>query len=157
MGGAWWFVKRATSPWSRGALPHQGGRLTKGPGVLAYGWIVAVLLLVLSPHLGLLGMSLFKVWSFSILPEQFTLQHYQTVFHDAQHMLVNTFLYCGLAALRRRDLGTAIAYIVLRTSCPGGSSSTTWSRGARDAGPRARHRLPARLPAASSCRSAWGR
>ena len=48
--------------------------------VLAYGWIVLVLLLVLSPHLGILLLSFGKVWSFSVLPDSFTLEHYATVF-----------------------------------------------------------------------------
>ncbi len=87
--------------------------------MLAYGWIGAVLLLVLSPHLGLLLLSLSKVWSFTVLPEQFTLAHFGTVFEDSTRMIYNTFLYCGLAALLDVVLGTAIAYIVLRTQLPG--------------------------------------
>ncbi len=39
--------------------------LAAGSRSLAYGWIVLVLLLVLSPHLGILLLSLAKVWSFS--------------------------------------------------------------------------------------------
>jgi len=119
MGGAWWFVKqRDYAIVSRGlAAPKR--RLTKFQSVLAYGWIGALLLLVLSPHLGLLAMSLFKVWSFSVLPEQFTLAHYATIFSDSRQMIVNTLVYCGLAALLDVVLGTAIAYIVLRTNLPG--------------------------------------
>ena len=119
MGGAWWFVKRRDYAIVSRGLAAPKRKLTTWQGVLAYGWIGVLLLLVLSPHLGLLLMSLFKVWSFSVLPEQFTLQHYQTVWHDAQHMIVNTFLYCGLAALVDVIFGTAIAYIVLRTRLPG--------------------------------------
>jgi iron(III) transport system permease protein len=76
-------------------------------------------MLVLSPHLGILLMSLFKVWSFSILPEQFTFAHYLTIFSDAKQMLWNTILYCGLAAVIDVVLGAAIAYIVIRTTIPG--------------------------------------
>jgi iron(III) transport system permease protein len=119
MGGSWWFVKRRDYAIVARGLSAPKRLLTRWQSVLAYGWIGALLLLVLSPHLGLLLMSLFKVWSFSVLPEQFTLQHYATVFQDARHMIVNTFLYCGLAALLDVLLGTAIAYIVLRTRLPG--------------------------------------
>jgi iron(III) transport system permease protein len=76
-------------------------------------------MLVLSPHLGILLMSLFKVWSFSVLPEQFTLAHYITIFGDAKQMIWNTILYCGLAAVIDVVLGAAIAYIVIRTTIPG--------------------------------------
>jgi iron(III) transport system permease protein len=119
MGGSWWLVKRRDYAIVARGLAAPKRLLTPWQSVLAYGWIAALLLLVLSPHLGLLAMSLSKVWSFSVFPEQFTLAHYVTVFHDAKLMLWNTLLYCGLAALLDVILGTAIAYIVLRTTLPG--------------------------------------
>jgi iron(III) transport system permease protein len=120
MAGSWWFVKRRDFALvSRGGAAAPKRKLNPFQTVLAYGWIVGILVLVLSPHLGLLLMSLFKVWSFSILPEQFTLAHYATVFADSKQMIWNTLLYCGLAALVDVILGTAIAYIVLRTTLPG--------------------------------------
>ncbi len=103
----------------RGGNSLQKRDLTHWQSVLAYAWIVALLLLVLSPHIGILLMSLSKVWSFSVLPEGFTLAHYQTVFTQSPHMIGNTLLYCGLAALIDVTIGTAIAYIILRTRLPG--------------------------------------
>ena len=120
MGGSWWFVKRRDfAIQTRGGVSAPRRRLTPWQAVLAYGWIGAVLLLVLSPHLGLLLLSLSRVWSFTVLPEQFTLAHFATVFADSTRMIYNTFLYCGLAALLDVVLGTAIAYLVLRTKLPG--------------------------------------
>ena len=78
-----------------------------------------MLLLVLSPHLGILLMSLSRVWSFSVLPEGFTLAHYATVFAQSKGMIVNTLVYCGAAALIDVVLGAAIAYLILRTRLPG--------------------------------------
>ena len=86
---------------------------------IAYALIATVLLLVLSPHIGILLMSLSKVWSFSVLPEGFTLAHYQTVLTQSPRMIANTLLYCGLAALIDVTLAVAIAYIILRTRIPG--------------------------------------
>jgi iron(III) transport system permease protein len=103
----------------RGGASLQKRRLSPRQAVAAYGWIGVVLLLVLSPHLGILLMSLSKVWSFSVLPEGFTLAHYETVFTQSSGMIANTLLYCGLAALLDVILGTAIAYIILRTRLPG--------------------------------------
>lgn len=103
----------------RGGNSLQKRDLTHWQSVLAYAWIVALLLLVLSPHIGILLMSLSKVWSFSVLPEGFTLAHYQTVLTQSPHMIGNTLLYCGLAALIDVTIGTAIAYIILRTRLPG--------------------------------------
>jgi iron(III) transport system permease protein len=92
--------------------------LSRWQSVLTYAWIGFVLLLVLSPHIGILLLSFAKVWSFSLLPDAYTLDHYSTVFHDSQQMISNTLLYCGLAALFDVVLGTAIAYLILRTRLP---------------------------------------
>ncbi len=85
----------------------------------AYGWIGAVLLLVLSPHIGVLLLSFARVWSFSPLPDAYTLAHYATVFQDSSGMITNTLLYCGLAAGLDVVLGVTIAYLLFRTRLPG--------------------------------------
>ena len=103
----------------RGGSSLARRELTAWQGVAAYGWIALVLLLVLSPHIGILLLSLSKLWSFSVIPEGYTLQHYATVFSDSPRMIGNTLLYCGLAALFDVILGSAIAYIILRTRLPG--------------------------------------
>ena len=86
--------------------------------LLAYGWIGIVLLVTLSPHIGVLLLSLAQVWSFSPLPDAYTLAHYATVFQDSSGMIKNTLLYCGLAAGIDVVLGVAIAYLILRTKLP---------------------------------------
>jgi iron(III) transport system permease protein len=87
--------------------------------VLAYGWIALVLAVVLAPHLGILLLSLAKVWSFSVLPDAYTLEHYATVFRDSPRMIGNTMLYCGIAATLDVVIAMAIAYLMLRTKVPG--------------------------------------
>ncbi|HSE00412.1 MAG TPA: iron ABC transporter permease [Burkholderiales bacterium] len=94
-------------------------RLTAGQTVIAYGWIALVLTVVLAPHLGILLLSLAKVWSFSVLPDAYTLEHYATVFRDSPRMIGNTMLYCGIAAALDVVIATAIAYLMLRTKVPG--------------------------------------
>jgi iron(III) transport system permease protein len=93
-------------------------RLQPFESLLAYGVIVFVLLVVLSPHLGLLILSFARVWSYSVLPDAWTLANYATVFSDSSGMIRNTLLYCGLAALIDVVIGTAIAYLILRTRLP---------------------------------------
>ncbi len=102
----------------RGGSSLAKRQLSPGQAFLAYGWIAFVLLLVLTPHIGILLLSLGKVWSFSVLPDAYTLQHYATVVEDSPMMIWNTLLYCGLAATIDVVLGTAIAYIILRTRVP---------------------------------------
>lgn len=93
-------------------------RLKRGEAVLAYAGIGLTLLVVLSPHLGLLLLSFAKIWSFSVLPDAWTLANYATVFEDSPFMIGNTLLYCGLAALIDVAIGTSIAYLMLRTRLP---------------------------------------
>jgi iron(III) transport system permease protein len=103
----------------KGGTGIQRRRLRTGEAVMAYGWIILVLLLVLSPHIGVLLLSFASVWSFAPLPDGYTLAHYATVFQDSGGMIANTLLYCGLAAGVDVVLGTAIAYLLLRTRLPG--------------------------------------
>ena len=94
-------------------------RLTGAHSAFAYAWIVLVLLVVLAPHVGILLLSMARVWSFSVVPESYTLEHYATVFQDSPGMIWNTLLYCGVAAVLDVVIATAIAYILLRTRIPG--------------------------------------
>ena len=103
----------------KGGAALQKRRLSTWEALLAYGWIVLVLLVVLAPHIGILLMSFAQVWSFSVLPDAYTLAHYATIFSDAKGMIGNTLLYCVLAAGLDVVIGTAIAYLILRTRLPG--------------------------------------
>ena len=102
----------------KGGNALQKRRLSAWESVLAYGWILFVLAVTLAPHIGILLMSFSKVWSFSVLPDAYTLEHYATVFSDAGGMIGNTLLYCVLAAGLDVVIGTAIAYLILRTQLP---------------------------------------
>jgi len=109
---------RDYSTLQRGGAALQRRKLTPWQALLAYGWIVLMLLFTLSPHLGILLLSFSKVWSFSVLPDAYTLAHYATIFSEAPAMMSNTLLYCGLAALIDVTLGVAIAYLMLRVKLP---------------------------------------
>ena len=110
---------RDYSTLQKGGNSLQRRRLSVWESVLAYGWIILVLLITLAPHFGILLMSFANVWSFSVLPDAYTLEHYATVFTDARGMMANTLLYCLLAAGLDVVIGTAIAYLILRTNLPG--------------------------------------
>ena len=84
-----------------------------------YTVVIIILLFVLSPHVGLLLLSLGTVWSYAVLPDAFTIEHYATVFQSASQYISNTLLYAGLAALLDVMLATAIAYLVWRTNLIG--------------------------------------
>jgi iron(III) transport system permease protein len=109
---------RDFSTLQKGGASIQRRQLSPFERALAYLWIGVILLMTLSPHLGVLLLSFAKVWSFSPLPDAYTLEHYATVFQDASGMIQNTLLYCGLAAGLDVLLGVTIAYLILRTQLP---------------------------------------
>ncbi|MCU0900382.1 MAG: iron ABC transporter permease [Cypionkella sp.] len=93
--------------------------LSRREKAVAWGVILFILALVLSPHFGLLLLAFGTIWSFSPLPDGFTLQHFGTVFTQSSQYIWNTILYAGSAAVIDVILGTAIAYIVLRSGLVG--------------------------------------
>lgn len=107
---------RDYSTLQKGGSSIQQRTLSKWQSIGAYVWIALVLLLVLSPHIGVLLLSFATVWSYAPLPDAYTLAHYAAVFDESKGMIGNTLLYCGLAAGLDVILGTAIAYIMLRSS-----------------------------------------
>ena len=120
---ALWMAARVMKGKDYSTLQKGGGSLQRRQlkgweSLLAYGWIIFVLLVTLAPHIGILLMSLSKVWSFSVLPDSYTLEHYSTVFTDSKMMIVNTLKYCSLAATLDIVLGTTIAYLIYRTHLP---------------------------------------
>jgi iron(III) transport system permease protein len=90
-------------------------RLKPGEAVLAYGVVALVLLLVLSPHIGLLLLSFATIWSFSPLPDGYTLAHYERVIGESSIYIRNTLVYASTAGLIDVVIGGGIAYLVLRT------------------------------------------
>lgn len=109
---------RDFSTLQKGGASIQRRRLSPIEGAMAYLWIGVILLITLSPHIGVLLLSFAQVWSFSPLPDAYTLEHYATVFQDSSGMIRNTLIYCGLAAGLDVLLGVTIAYLILRTRLP---------------------------------------
>ncbi len=85
----------------------------------AYAVIILLLILVLSPHIGLALLSFGTIWSYAVLPDGFTTAHYMEVFNTSGEFITNTMFYAGIAALFDVAFGTAIAYVVLRTDVIG--------------------------------------
>ncbi len=86
---------------------------------IAYAIVLFILAVVLSPHLALGLLSFGTIWSYSVLPDAYTLEHYAEVFSSAGDFIKNTLLYAGMAATIDVVIGTAIAYIVWRTKIKG--------------------------------------
>ena len=97
-------AKRVLRPWESAA---------------AYAVVGLILTLVLAPHLGLLLLSFATVWSFSPLPDAYTVAHYARVFGESSIYIKNTLIYASLAAGIDVLIGGAIAYLILRTKLVG--------------------------------------
>lgn len=107
----------ATAQRGGGGLSQR--RMTPAGRIMAWCFVVPALLLVLAPHAGILLLSLATIWSFSPLPDGFTLAHYATVLRETPQFLTNTLLFCGIAAFIDVVLGVVIAWLVHRTRLPG--------------------------------------
>lgn len=121
---AMWMSSLATRNVDYATVQRGGGGLARRTlrpweSVIAYGVVMLVLLLVLAPHIGLLLLSFATIWSFSPLPDAFTLAHYTRVFGESSVYIKNTLIYASLAGLIDIIIGTAIAYLVLRTKLIG--------------------------------------
>ena len=120
MGASAWVMKgRDYATVQRGGGGLAQRPLGRGQAVLAYTVVGLILFLVLAPHVGLFLLSISTVWSFSPLPDAYTLAHYTRVFAESSVFIKNTLLYATLAGIIDVVLGVAIAYLVLRTKLPG--------------------------------------
>ena len=113
----------ATAGKDYATVQRGGGGLTRRSmsrweAVGAYAIVGLILALVLAPHAALLLLSFATVWSFSPLPDGYTLAHYGRVFSDSAGYIWNTLLYASIAAGIDVVIGGAIAYLVLRTKMP---------------------------------------
>jgi iron(III) transport system permease protein len=80
---------------------------------------IAVVLISLTPHIGIALSSFAKVWSMTYLPEAFTLDHYDQVLFRTPQFIQNTVLYCSIAAVFDIVLGAVIAYLLVRKTFRG--------------------------------------
>jgi iron(III) transport system permease protein len=107
----------ATAQRGGGGLARR--RLTGWRSAIAYTVVIAILFLVLAPHLALLLLSVATIWSFAPLPDAYTLAHYGRVFGESSIYVKNTLIYASIAGAIDVVLGAAIAYLVLRTKLVG--------------------------------------
>jgi iron(III) transport system permease protein len=95
--------------------------LRLGPSGTLAAWAVAILLLgpALLPHVGIVLLSVAKVWSLTPLPSVYTLAGYEEVLVGAPHFIWNTLRYAVLASALDVGLGAVIAWLLLRGNTRG--------------------------------------
>jgi iron(III) transport system permease protein len=122
--GSMWLAMLTLKGKEYATVQKGGGGLAKRrmrPWEKLFAWIIVLIImsLVLAPHFGLTLLSFGTIWSFSLLPDAFTFNHFASVFAETPEYMTNTVLYSFLAGAIDVVLGTAIAYIVLRTKLIG--------------------------------------
>jgi iron(III) transport system permease protein len=122
--GSMYLAKLALKGKDYATVQKGGGGLAKRrmrplEKVFAYVIIGLIMTLVLAPHFGLTLLSFGTIWSFSVIPDAFTFKHFTAIFSETPEYMTNTVLYSALAGGIDVILGTAIAYIVLRTKLVG--------------------------------------
>ncbi|RYD26440.1 MAG: ABC transporter permease subunit, partial [Verrucomicrobiaceae bacterium] len=80
-----------------------------------------VILLAVTPHLGVVLASVATDWYDTVLPSGYTLQHYRDALSHGLTVpsIINSLKYAGLATLIDVALGVTIAWITVRTKLPG--------------------------------------
>lgn len=97
---------------------RQAGPLT---GALCTGAFLGVSLLALWPHLAVVLVSLAGHWYGTVLPDQWTGAHYVAALGHplAVPSILNSIQYAGASTLVDLALGSAIAWVLVRTRLPG--------------------------------------
>ncbi|MDF1592979.1 MAG: iron ABC transporter permease [Desulfobacterales bacterium] len=119
-----WLAMKSLKGKDYATVQKGGGGLAKRrmrswEKVMAWFIIILIMVLVLAPHFGLTLLSFGTIWSYSVIPDAFTLDHFIAVFTATPEYMTNTVLYSFLAGLIDIVLGIAIAYIALRTKLIG--------------------------------------
>ncbi|MEX2388672.1 MAG: ABC transporter permease subunit, partial [Phycisphaeraceae bacterium] len=118
------FGGRAYAMQSKASVGANTARLTGWRGWLALGAFVAVTLLAVMPHIGVVlgSFSVDGSWYRSVLPEQFTTSHYgEALTHEmAFRSIQNSLMYALGAMVLAVTLGLAISYLVVRVKVRGG-------------------------------------
>jgi iron(III) transport system permease protein len=89
--------------------------------IIAYAVVLSISALALIPHLGVFLTSVTKRWFLTVLPSEYTLQFYQSVFsHELALLSIkNSLLLCSLSTIIDIILGVTIAYLLARKRVPG--------------------------------------
>jgi iron(III) transport system permease protein len=90
-------------------------------GALCIAAFGGVTLLALLPHIGVVLVSFAGNWYRTVLPGQWTAEHYQIALGHGLTVpsIINSLKYASVSTLVDLVLGVAIAYVVVRTTLPG--------------------------------------
>ena len=87
-----------------------------------YALVGGTVALALFPHFSVIVTSISDKWFMTVMPENYTLEHYSTIWQSELPMIgiKNSFLFAGLSTFVDLILGLLIAYVVVRKLVPFG-------------------------------------
>lgn len=90
-------------------------------GLGAMALFAGVTAVALIPHAGVVLVSFAGDWYRSVLPQEWTLHHYEAALGHSLTVpsIINSLKYSSLSTLVDLVLGVAIAYVIVRTTLPG--------------------------------------
>jgi iron(III) transport system permease protein len=111
------FGRSSTLGGGRATMARETIRLPFGAGWLCTGFFALVTFLAVIPHLGVVLLSFARDWYGTVLPHDFTLDHYRAALgHELTlSSIANSLKYSGIALLLSLFLGVGVAYINVRT------------------------------------------
>lgn len=111
------FGRSSTLGGGRAVTAREVSRLPRVRGWLGALLFGGVTFLAVLPHLGVLLLSLSRDWYGTVLPHEFTLEHYRGALgHELTlSSISNSLKYSGLALVLALVLGTGVAYVSVRT------------------------------------------
>jgi iron(III) transport system permease protein len=99
---------------SRHASKIHGLKLT-----VCYLFLTILIMMALSPHIGIFLAAFTREWSRTVLPVSYTLKNFELVFSGGLDYIKNSFLYCTAVFIINVSLGAAIGFILVRKNIPG--------------------------------------
>lgn len=119
--GRWALGGKAFAMLPKATRAAQTRQLPLGRGLLCSAFFLGVILVALLPHIGVVLASFAKEWYATVLPSEWTLQHYTGALgHELTvPSILNSVRYAGFATLVDLFLGIGIAYVIVRTTLPG--------------------------------------
>ncbi len=108
------FIRHGATQWES---PHRQNppSLTTGQRRLGGLFLVSIGAFYALCYSGMLLTSLAGIWSHTLLPESYVLAHYASALENETGGLINTLVYCGLAALLDVAIGLAVARAIDRS------------------------------------------
>lgn len=111
------FGRASATGGGRATMARETIHLPLGTGLLCTGFFTLITFLAVIPHLGVVLLSFARDWYGTVLPHDFTLDHYHAALgHELTlSSIANSLKYSGIALVLALLLGIGVAYVNVRT------------------------------------------